>query len=229
MEQLELFWQMGCPSGDDDAVRRHRIYRRWAYKKEVTEAARMGLPPGRLRFEDEADEEEDDNTPDQRAGRHETSALGEEGQRQGPKRLLQLRCKKCRRVLATDKFVIPHDNTNTSCPHMFIEALAWMRPVLEQGDLDGRLVCPGPKCAASVGRYAWQGFKCSCGEWVCPAFSLQRARIDEIWLDDASSETASRATSVGSARSRADERLRAMGVRLPPPISKDTQSSKENL
>lgn len=55
-----------------------------------------------------------------------------------------------------------------------------MRPTLEQGLLDGRLECPNPKCNAQIGRYAWQGMKCSCGIWVCPAFSLHKGRVDEI-------------------------------------------------
>jgi dual specificity phosphatase 12 len=55
-----------------------------------------------------------------------------------------------------------------------------MRPALEQGLLDGRLECPNLKCHAQIGRYAWQGMKCSCGIWVCPAFSLQKGRVDEI-------------------------------------------------
>jgi len=55
-----------------------------------------------------------------------------------------------------------------------------MRPELEQGKLDGRLECPNPKCASNVGKYAWQGMKCSCGEWVCPAVCLARGRVDEV-------------------------------------------------
>jgi dual specificity phosphatase 12 len=55
-----------------------------------------------------------------------------------------------------------------------------MRPELEQGVLAGRLECPNPKCGAQLGRYAWQGMRCSCGVWVCPAFSLQKGRVDEV-------------------------------------------------
>jgi dual specificity phosphatase 12 len=55
-----------------------------------------------------------------------------------------------------------------------------MRPELEKEELDGRLECPNPKCGAQVGRYAWQGMRCSCGIWVCPAFSLQKGRVDEV-------------------------------------------------
>jgi dual specificity phosphatase 12 len=55
-----------------------------------------------------------------------------------------------------------------------------MRPELEQGILAGRLECPNAKCGAQLGRYAWQGMRCSCGVWVCPAFSLQKGRVDEV-------------------------------------------------
>ncbi len=55
-----------------------------------------------------------------------------------------------------------------------------MRPALEQGLLEGRLECPNAKCKAQIGRYAWQGMRCSCGVWVCPAFSVQKGRVDEI-------------------------------------------------
>lgn len=52
-----------------------------------------------------------------------------------------------------------------------------MRPELEQGKLEGRLECP--KCHTNVGKYAWQGMQCSCGDWVVPAISLSKGRIDE--------------------------------------------------
>jgi len=52
-----------------------------------------------------------------------------------------------------------------------------MRPELEQGKLDGRLECP--KCSTNIGKYAWQGMRCNCGEWVVPGISLAKGRIDE--------------------------------------------------
>jgi len=53
-----------------------------------------------------------------------------------------------------------------------------MRPELEKGNLDGRLECP--KCKANVGKYAWQGMRCSCGSWQVPAITLAKAKIDEV-------------------------------------------------
>ena len=71
-----------------------------------------------------------------------------------------------------------------------------MRPELEQGKLDGRLECP--KCHANVGKYAWQGMQCSCGDWVLPAISLIKSRV----------ETA-RTRPAGSVAG-------GMGIRMPP-------------
>lgn len=53
-----------------------------------------------------------------------------------------------------------------------------MKPELEKGQLEGRLECP--KCSSNVGKYAWQGMKCSCGAWMVPAISLARAKVDEV-------------------------------------------------
>lgn len=53
-----------------------------------------------------------------------------------------------------------------------------MRPELEQGNLDGRLECP--KCKTNVGKYAWQGMRCSCGAWVVPAITLAKGKVDEV-------------------------------------------------
>lgn len=190
MRQLEMWWDMGCPADDDDAVVKAPAYQRWLYKREVDDAARVGRAPDWIRFEDE-------ETPE---GAH--GVGGGDG--------TELRCKKCRRLLATGRFIAPHQGRDRAerpgCPHFFIEALSWMRPVLEQGELDGRLVCPNAKCAASIGRYAWQGFKCSCGEWVAPAFSLQKSKVDKV-------DTHSR-----GAGSVAD-RLAALGIRSPPPAT----------
>lgn len=52
-----------------------------------------------------------------------------------------------------------------------------MRPELEQGKLEGRIECPN--CHSNVGKYAWQGMQCSCGDWLVPGISLAKGRIDE--------------------------------------------------
>ncbi|KAF5659812.1 tyrosine phosphatase yvh1 [Fusarium heterosporum] len=156
MEQLALWWEMGCPN----EVETHPVYQRWAYKREIDENLAVGQAPTRLRFEDE-----------------ETQPRDESG--------LSLRCKKCRRTLVTAPFIQQHrpsekQSSAPTCQHYFVEPLSWMRGVLEQGELNGRLICPNEKCGAGVGRYDWKGFRCSCGGWVTPAFSLQKARVDDV-------------------------------------------------
>jgi dual specificity phosphatase 12 len=89
-----------------------------------------------------------------------------------------------------------------------------MRPQLEQGMLGGRLECP--KCKTNVGKYAWQGMQCSCGEWVVPGISLAKGRIDE---------GRTRASS-GAAPAAAG------GIRHPPALGTDANAvrkSQENL
>lgn len=216
MRQLELWWEMGCPAGSDDSVERHRTYRRWAYRREVEEAAKLGMAPDRLLFEDE--ELKARGT----AGGVSTGGIGDGSQENDQPTTeagLELRCKKCRRVLATKAFIVAHDSSNSgkpqtaACSH-FIEPLSWMRPTLEEGLLEGRLTCPAAKCGASIGRYSWQGFKCSCGEWVCPAFCLQRSKVDEV-------ATSPPRGPVGRAVAGAEaERMAALGIRLPPGATK---------
>ncbi|KAI1411186.1 dual specificity protein phosphatase 12 [Hypoxylon sp. FL1857] len=167
MRQLELWWEMGCPADDDSAVERHPIYQKWLYERMLKESRDVHEAPNPedIRFEDEVEQ-----------GKEVAGIEANDGK--------EVRCKKCRRVLATPKFVVPHTPTgrqeSPNCAHIFIETLSWMRPVLEDGALEGRLSCPNAKCGATVGRFAWQGLKCSCSEWVVPAFSLNRSRVDEV-------------------------------------------------
>ncbi|KAM0553966.1 hypothetical protein ACHAPJ_007038 [Fusarium lateritium] len=178
MEQLALWWEMGCP----DDVESHPVYQRWAYKREIDENLAVGQAPTRLRFEDEEAQPRDESG-------------------------LSLRCKKCRRTLVTAPFIMDHrpsdkKSSASTCQHYFVEPLSWMRGVLEQGELNGRLLCPNAKCGAGVGRYDWKGFRCSCGGWVTPAFSLQKARVDDVVKRP-----------VGLATSQ------SMGIRMPPGLA----------
>ncbi|KAI0968031.1 protein-tyrosine phosphatase-like protein [Xylaria arbuscula] len=189
MRQLELWWEMGCPADDDGAVERHPIYQKWLYDGMLKEARDMRMAPDaeQIRFQDEVEEKEQENATVTR------DSGGKE-----------VRCKKCRRTLATPNFLVSHTPTgqqqqsaaSSPCAHIFIDTLSWMRPMLEDGTLDGRLVCPNSKCGATVGRFAWQGLQCTCKQWVVPAFSLNRSRVDEV---------SSRSSGVGSA-----------GIRMPP-------------
>ena len=175
MKQLELFHQMATP----DDVEATPAYQCWLYQREVEMSRACGQAPEaeKIRFEDE----------------HESGANDA---------AFELRCRKCRSVcrqcpgrrylltlnrrpLATSQYLITHrqsqqtgKNSSASCAHYFLDPLSWMRPELEQGKLDGRLECP--KCKTNVGKYAWQGMQCSCGDWVVPGISLAKGRIDEV-------------------------------------------------
>lgn len=108
-------------------------------------------------------------------------------------------------------FEPPSSALHAACTHHFLHPLSWMRPALEQGLLSGRLECPNSKCGAQIGRYAWQGMKCSCGVWVCPAFSLQKGRVDEI-TKMGENRDAKGKTATGSEGGVTG----GMGIRLPP-------------
>ncbi|KAL7943970.1 tyrosine protein phosphatase [Trichoderma barbatum] len=165
MAQLDLWWQMGCPADGD--IETQPIYQRWLYQRAAKESLAVGQAPSQLWFEDEAAE----------AAQTKPSASSS-----APAPDRKLRCKKCRRILATAPFIVPHqpgDDAAAPCQHLFVEPLSWMRAELEKGELSGRLSCPNPKCGAGVGRYDWKGFRCSCGSRQDPAFSLQKARVDE--------------------------------------------------
>lgn len=192
MKQLEMWVTMGMPADTDDAVERNGTYQRWLWEREVEESARIGKKPDWLRFEDETGDQKDPGT----------KQTGDEPGK-------ELRCKRCRTVLARQQFIIPHSKATApgkpACAHHFVEPLSWMRPLLEEGALEGRLVCPNSRCGSSIGRYAWQGFKCTCGEWVCPAFSLGASKVDEVIMP----------STRPAAAAGADQRA-AMGIRMPP-------------
>ncbi|PTB75043.1 tyrosine protein phosphatase [Trichoderma longibrachiatum ATCC 18648] len=186
MAQLDLWWQMGCPADGD--IEAQPIYQRWLYQRAARESLAVGQAPSQLWFEDEA-------------AAQSASSSSSPSPTQAPTADRKLRCKKCRRILATGPFIVPHqprafegargsdgDGDTTSpplssssplCQHYFVEPLSWMRAELEKGELSGRLACPNPKCGAGVGRYDWKGFPCSCGAREDPAFSLQKARVEE--------------------------------------------------
>ncbi|KAK6450227.1 dual specificity phosphatase 12 [Trichoderma asperellum] len=186
MLQLDHWWRMGCPV--EGGVESQPIYQRWLYQRAAKESLAVGQAPSQLFFGDEVAAEAS-SAPS--ADASSTSAAAPAGER-------KLRCKKCRRILVTGPFIVPHQPrpysdeeldaakarglpppTRPPCQHFFIEPLSWMRGELEKGELGGRLVCPNPRCGAGVGRYDWKGFPCSCGGREDPAFSLQKARVDE--------------------------------------------------
>ncbi|EJD55453.1 dual specificity protein phosphatase 12 [Auricularia subglabra TFB-10046 SS5] len=67
-----------------------------------------------------------------------------------------------------------------TCSGYFLEPLDWMRSFLDEGLVEGKIVCPNAKCSAKLGNYAWAGVKCACGEWVTPGFCIHRSKVDEM-------------------------------------------------
>ncbi|OAL19809.1 hypothetical protein AYO22_09336 [Fonsecaea multimorphosa] len=110
---------------------------------------------------------------------------------------VEIKCRKCRRLLAKSSFILPHKPPphrdpsaavgGDPCAHIFLHPLSWMRPVLSQGQLDGRLTCPTQRCGANIGKFAWQGLRCSCGGWVTPGFGLAKGKVDEVRIREGSS------------------------------------------
>jgi len=82
-------------------------------------------------------------------------------------------------VVAT---VTQANSANSSCTSWFLqEPLPWMASAVTGGaggELAGKLLCPGKACGAKLGAWAWSGAKCSCGQWVTPAFQLTRSKLD---------------------------------------------------
>lgn len=104
------------------------------------------------------------------------------------------RCKKCRRMVATQEYVVTHkvgsgknrffrhktDDKGPECtPAIFVEPMKWMEAV-EEGHVSNKLWCMD--CKTRLGSFDWAGMQCSCGAWVIPAFQLLRSRIDECQM-----------------------------------------------
>lgn len=85
------------------------------------------------------------------------------------------RCKKCRRIVATDSNLILHQVKREHCRKtFFIEPLTWMNCAQVT---EGTLPCP--KCNITLGSFSWtMGSKCPCGVRVIPAFYLTPSKVD---------------------------------------------------
>lgn len=183
MQQLELYHSMHCPSDLD----KEPEYQRWLYRRAVDASNAAGVAPdaNEIRFGDESPV---------KSSRESIEASTSESSSQSrvnfpeAQRTTTYRCRRCRFPLGNSSYLTPHipktqqkgRPPHQECAHLFLEPLSWMRQELEQGKLEGRLECPNAKCRTQVGRYAWQGMKCSCEAWVVPAVSLGRGRIDEV-------------------------------------------------
>lgn len=47
-----------------------------------------------------------------------------------------------------------------------------MDPILQEGNMAGKIFCPNDKCKAKLGNYDWAGVACGCREWVTPVSRL---------------------------------------------------------
>lgn len=181
---------MGCPS----APATHPIYQRWLYKRNLEANLSTGLAPSTIHFSD--DDPSSTLSTTTKVNSPHTTGSNPPSSSSSSTTQSTIRCRRCRTPLATSMYLVPHDppppaftsaptstsaSTSTpSCAHLFLQPLSWMRSELEQGKLEGRLECPKRTCRANVGKYAWQGMRCSCGTWVVPGISVARGRVDEI-------------------------------------------------
>lgn len=175
-------------------------------------------------------------TPD---GTDETKALARGSP---PSSQVTIKCRKCRHVLATTPFIIdhkppPHRDPSfakpaskgtplppAQCAHVFLHPLSWMREVLGEGNMEGRLTCPNKKCNSNVGKFAWTGLRCSCGGWVTPGFALTRAKIDEnvsLRSIGSTAGSSSRSQFLSSDQGLASLASGVAGLRLPPNMKRN--------
>ncbi|CAI9087286.1 OLC1v1021323C1 [Oldenlandia corymbosa var. corymbosa] len=105
------------------------------------------------------------------------------------------RCKKCRRIVASQDHIQPHepgggqqcfkwkkrsgevDSKPAECSSIFVEPMKWMESVQQYGCVGDKIQCMG--CKARLGSFNWAGMQCNCGKWINPAFQLHKSRIDE--------------------------------------------------
>ncbi|KAJ4703641.1 dual specificity protein phosphatase-related [Melia azedarach] len=113
-----------------------------------------------------------------------------------PKPQVIYRCKKCRRIVASEENIVPHERGKgeqsfkwkkrsdmekepEECSSIFVESMKWMQSV-QEGFVEEKLQCMG--CKARLGSFNWAGLQCSCGAWVTPAFQLHKSRLDKCFI-----------------------------------------------
>lgn len=105
------------------------------------------------------------------------------------------RCRKCRRLLATQSNVVPVTEGPGSVAFkyrkrakggggqgedqgsLWVTPMQWMQE-LSNGETQGKLYCPS--CKARLGSYNWAGSQSESGAWVTPAFQLHHSKIDAM-------------------------------------------------
>jgi dual specificity phosphatase 12 len=199
MDQLHMFVDMGCPTTSEE-IEKHKLYRRFINRRNVAESLAINRAPDvvDIRFEDDEEaaledssarlgsininEHSQDDRPREEVAPGVYAPTGEAGNASAT---TQLRCRRCRHILASTPHMMAHtplrsDPASAPCAHIFLHPLSWMRETLAEGQLEGRLACPNSKCGINVGKFAWQGLRCSCGGWVTPGFGVLRGKVDEV-------------------------------------------------
>lgn len=252
MDQLHMFQDMGCPTTETELRGHKIYRRWMNKRKVEESIRTLQAPEmENIVFEDESQEPDiKTETPREHSqevaegifapdGTAESKSQSHAQLQASPQ--VTLKCRKCRQVLATTPFVLshsppPHRDPSSEqtphvegtplpppvCAHIFLHPLSWMREVLSEGKMEGRLTCPNTRCETNIGKFAWTGLRCSCGGWVTPGFGIIRTKIDEI-IDRRSttaslsvdSTTASTDGASGSARNGA-----ASVIRLPPGLKR---------
>lgn len=212
IKQLRMYVEMGCPTTQRE-LETHKIYRRWMNSRNVMDALSVNRAPelDHITWRDEEADEGDDEDPEGSDGEDETRRRRLEakedlpdpeitnpmfstsdpsttiGVKRTPAPEVDIKCRKCRWLVAKSNFIIRHrppphrdPTAGEACAHIFLHPLSWMKGALGEGTLDGRLTCPNPKCGANIGKFAWQGLRCSCGGWVTPGFGVGKAKVDEV-------------------------------------------------
>jgi len=243
MDQLHLYEDMACPTTEQE-LKSHKLYRRWMNQRKVEESVRTLQAPDmeHIKFEDESEEEEEGKHMEEVApgvsaptGTDEAKALSHPSLQSLPQ--VTIKCRKCRHVIATTPFIIehrppPHRDPNEQqpphlegtplpppqCAHIFLHPLSWMREVLSEGKMEGRLACPSQKCRANIGKFAWTGLRCSCGGWVTPGFGINRTKIDE--QVDRRSQVDGQQSNSGRTADEALAPSSTAGLRFPPGLKR---------
>lgn len=221
MEQLYMYVDMGCPNTLVE-IQSHKLYRRFINRLNVAESLSVNQAPDVLdiRFEDEADEDipkaspKENNKETQEVVPGVSAPTGAGDSNSATQMTKQIRCRRCRHVLATTPHILEHtpsrsDPSSQPCGHVYLHPLSWMKETLAEGALDGRLSCPGKNCGVNVGKFAWQGMRCSCGGWVTPGFGVVKTKVDEVVQRGGSSAGSDAAVS-------AQQSGGGIGIRLPP-------------
>ena len=232
MDQLYMYADMGCPTNSEE-LESHKLYRRFINKLNVAESLAINRAPDvvDIRFEDDSDDGGDSgkatnsSRPSQEATKSDDKPKAEvapgvyapTGETLSADTATQIRCRRCRHVLASTPHLMAHtpsrsDPASQTCAHIFLHPLSWMRETLSEGQLEGRLACPNKKCGANVGKFAWQGLRCSCGGWVTPGFGVLRAKVDEVAAKQSGQQSGtSNSLSIGGGAIRLPPSMRGRG------------------